>query len=179
LNISRGRSSVKLTVSADSFNSPDSLLHIQSQIDNTQSECDIKKLKFKLLNHVTLREKPARTVNQHVQDQQFTSTELMLKVKTGIVKAGALENREVAITLRDLMQSCVRMQNEGYLKGKVDIQDEDQKRLLDFLPPSVESNLISISFVLQVFLTYKGLTLPNMKPKEEIPITVQCFVPRP
>lgn len=45
--------------------------------------------------------------------------------------------------------------------------------MLDFFPPSGESSLISVSYTLQVFIAFKGLTMPNKKPLEEVSLQFQ------
>ena len=41
---------------------------------------------------------------------------------------------------------------------------------MEFLPPTMNSNLVQIKYSLEVYLSFKGLTLPKKKPVEEIPI---------
>lgn len=63
------------------------------------------------------------------------------------------------------------MQNEGYKQALN--SDPNFGRYLLYLPPSCESKLINISYTLQVFISFSGLTLPNKKPIEEVTIDFQ------
>ncbi len=47
---------------------------------------------------------------------------------------------------------------------------DEQRFLMEFLPPTMNSNLVQIKYSLEVYLSFKGLTLPKKKPVEEIPI---------
>jgi hypothetical protein len=62
------------------------------------------------------------------------------------------------------------MQSQAYKDGKAECAVEEQRFLMEFLPPTMNSNLVQIKYILEVYLSFKGLTLPNTKPVEEIPI---------
>jgi hypothetical protein len=54
-----------------------------------------------------------------------------------------------------------------------DLTLKDSRYLLDFFPPSGHSELVSVGYSLQVFIAFKGLTMPNKKPLEEIELHFQ------
>jgi hypothetical protein len=43
---------------------------------------------------------------------------------------------------------------------------------MEFLPPTIKSEMIEIRYILEVYLSFKGLTMPKKKPVEEIPIII-------
>lgn len=69
-----------------------------------------------------------------------------------------------------MLQSLDRTKSEAYKKLMQDMSMKDQRYMLDFFPPSGDSSLVSVSYTLQVFIAFKGLTMPNKKPLEEIPL---------
>ena len=66
--------------------------------------------------------------------------------------------------MKQLMDSTERMKSEEYKKLFFDIGLKDSRYLLDFFPPTVASSLISVDYVLEIYVSFKGLTLPNKKP---------------
>lgn len=40
--------------------------------------------------------------------------------------------------------------------------------MLDFFPPSTQSSLVTVSYVLQIFVDFKGMNLSGKKPVEEV-----------
>jgi len=62
------------------------------------------------------------------------------------------------------------MKSEEYKKCLHDLSLKDQRYLLDFFPPTVSSTLITVNYVLQVYIAYKGKIVSGKKPLEEIPL---------
>jgi|LauGreDrversion4_2_1035121.scaffolds.fasta_scaffold103806_1 hypothetical protein len=72
---------------------------MKCEIDNKLNDSDVKNVKIKLLKNLELRQRPARSVNQQLQDETYSESEVILKEKSGIVKKSESQLKHIVIPI--------------------------------------------------------------------------------
>jgi hypothetical protein len=72
---------------------------MKCEIDNKLNDSDVKNVKIKLLKYLELRQRPARSVNQQLQDETYSESEVILKEKSGIVKKSESQLKHIVIPI--------------------------------------------------------------------------------
>ena len=151
-----------------------SFFTVVCEVDNKLCEQDIKKVKFKLIKHIELRERPPRSINQQIEEPVYTQREVIAKVMSPLVKSGTTDARQFSIPMSQLMQCTANMKTEEYKKCLFDVSLKESRYLLDFFPPTVTSQLITVEYTFQIYIDFKGMNLSGKKPVEEISLQFQC-----
>jgi hypothetical protein len=76
--------------------------------------------------------------------------------------------------MTELLSASANTESEEYKKCLQDLSLKDQRYLLDFFPPTTQSTLVSVSYVLEVYVDFKGMNLSGKKPVEEVKLEFQC-----
>ena len=76
--------------------------------------------------------------------------------------------------MAEMLSACANTKSEEYMKCLIDWSLKDQRYLLDFFPPTTQSSLVTVNYVLQVYVDFKGMNLSGKKPIEEVKLEFQC-----
>jgi hypothetical protein len=64
IGIKQGTTNIRITLERDGFNLINSFFNLSCEVDNNNCEQEIKKVKFKLIKTLELRERPPRSISQ-------------------------------------------------------------------------------------------------------------------